>query len=414
MEAMQLRRDKGKYKRRRAEVKYQEIAGILLLLLWLGDFLGKNFPSKSYAPYVSAIFYGTLLLIVVFLLPAMHPMGKIRVKNHIIGLCVTGSFIYIAVNFSAGILMKNLAANSYDTSMGGILYNIITLMLPMATVILVQSYAVNTAYRKAAHPYFWLLVVSLYLAFFDYNFVKLSILRNWEDLFIVLVRDILPSAAQSFLLTAICLTGGSMPAILYRSIYRIFIFAFPYIPSLPWVATSVIGITYPVLFSMFLWEEYQICARLKPPAQKENIFQFGSSLAVLVIFSWFIVGVFPIYPSVILTGSMQPLIDPGDVILVRKFSEEKEIYRLQAGDIISFQANGVLVTHRIASVEEDEAGNLSFVTKGDNNESEDPWTLGPNDLKGLVAHVVPKIGKPIVFLYSNKELPEGVANNGKE
>ncbi len=187
-------------------------------------------------------------------------------------------------------------------------------------------------------------------------------------------------------------------------------FVFPFLPSLPWIAESVIGIAYPIMLSMFIWEEYKILSGPKVITQKENIISFSASLILLVAFSWFTVGVFDIYPSVILTGSMEPLIYPGDIILIRKFSSEEEIYNLKSGDIINFKRENITITHRIAQINSDDAGNLSFETKGDNNASQDPWIVNPNDLKGIVKNVLPKIGIPILFLHSSENIPKGVIN----
>lgn len=187
-------------------------------------------------------------------------------------------------------------------------------------------------------------------------------------------------------------------------------FVFPFLPSLPWVAESVIGIAYPIILSMFIWEEYKILSHLKPSTQKENIFSFSASLIFLVVFSWFVVGVFPIYPSVILTGSMEPLIYPGDVVLIRKLMSEKEVYKLKEGDIINFKMEDITITHRIKEIKSDEAGNLSFITKGDNNDSEDNWVVPPNDLVGTIEKVVPKIGLLVLLMHSSDNIPKGVSD----
>ena len=135
------------------------------------------------------------------------------------------------------------------------------------------------------------------------------------------------------------------------------------------------------------------------------------SLLVATAFAWFCVGVFPVYPSVILTGSMEPLIMPGDVVLVHKILNEDEIYELSEGDIINFKRGNIIITHRIKEVFKDEAGNVSFETKGDNNNAVDEEKVQPNDVKGTVIKVVPKIGLPTLILKGQDKIPEGVIDN---
>nr|WP_243155111.1 signal peptidase I [Peptostreptococcus canis] len=163
---------------------------------------------------------------------------------------------------------------------------------------------------------------------------------------------------------------------------------------------------------MYFWERCEIyrADKIVRSSKAEFGYFYFILLSVSIIFSWFIVGVFLFYPSVILTGSMQPKMYPGDVIIIKKILEEKEIYKLKEGDIINFKRENFTITHRIKKIEEDEAGNITFRTKGDNNKSEDVDSVNPNDVKGIVIKVIPKIGIPIYMLKSNDDIPEGVVN----
>lgn len=73
----------------------------------------------------------------------------------------------------------------------------------------------------------------------------------------------------------------------------------------------------------------------------------------------------------VISGSMEPTIDVGDLIIVNtKYDELKE------NDIITFyDEKGFFVTHRIIEIKDGE-----YVTKGDNNNSEDQGTISKNDI----------------------------------
>lgn len=74
----------------------------------------------------------------------------------------------------------------------------------------------------------------------------------------------------------------------------------------------------------------------------------------------------------IATGSMEPTVSVGDIIL----SKKADISSLSVGDIVTFNGesgdlNGKVVTHRIQSVYE-ENGQTYVITKGDANTVNDP------------------------------------------
>lgn len=66
--------------------------------------------------------------------------------------------------------------------------------------------------------------------------------------------------------------------------------------------------------------------------------------------------------SRVVSGSMHPTIEIGDMIIIKKIDNYK------IGDIVTYtEDNGTLITHRIIKVNEN-----TVVTKGDYNNTEDP------------------------------------------
>lgn len=84
-------------------------------------------------------------------------------------------------------------------------------------------------------------------------------------------------------------------------------------------------------------------------------------------------------PFSIQTASMEPTIKVGDLIITKKYDDQK----LKVGDIISFasveQEKTIIKTHRIKEI--NTTGDLtSYVTKGDNNEAIDEVEVAPGDI----------------------------------
>lgn len=93
-------------------------------------------------------------------------------------------------------------------------------------------------------------------------------------------------------------------------------------------------------------------------------------------------------PLVVLSGSMEPAMYPGDVVIIREQAADK--YR--PGDVVTYLTGGNAFTHRIVSEE-----NGVFTLKGDNNNTADEF-LTADRFEGKVILRIPKIGLAIVFL----------------
>ena len=97
---------------------------------------------------------------------------------------------------------------------------------------------------------------------------------------------------------------------------------------------------------------------------------------------------------VILSNSMQPTIDPGDVIFIKKST----VNDLEVGDVVTFQKNDFIATHRIIEIQEDKV-----ITQGDNNNLADE-PLDKSNIMGEYIFRVPKVG----YIYSFVGSPIGM------
>jgi signal peptidase I len=99
-----------------------------------------------------------------------------------------------------------------------------------------------------------------------------------------------------------------------------------------------------------------------------------------------------------LTASMSPSIDPGDVTIVTPLA----VSDVTEGMVITYHVpigDRQLVTHRVISVEHGTDGSVTVHTKGDANDEADPWaaTLA-GDTAYQVRAVIPEIGSVIQAL----------------
>ena len=364
--------------------------------------------ALSLSQLILPAIWTVLALIIVCVLPCVDVPGRLSLRSYIRGYAFSGAIIFLSLSFLLGVFLGKLSATPYDISPRGILYNLAGLVPAFAARELIRAYALGTIYRTKRRPFLKTALLTALLALAEINFDKLLALKDTASIFIYAAKDAAPVILKSMVLTMLVYYGGAGPGIIYSLGIAVFQRVFPFLPALPWLADSALGITFPVLFSFFLTEKYRALTGTAAETDEGNIAVYGLGLLGTVLFAWFVAGVFPIYPSVVLTGSMEPGIMPGDVILVERAAEETDIYRLKAGDIINFKRDNITITHRILEVRTDEAGNVSFETKGDNNPSPDAEIVHPNDVNGTVTRVIPKAGIPVLILKSGDPVPEGV------
>lgn len=92
----------------------------------------------------------------------------------------------------------------------------------------------------------------------------------------------------------------------------------------------------------------------------------------------------------VLSGSMEPTIGTGDVVVVRKVPP----LQAKVGDVVTFRSpddQTKIITHRVQSMQA--AGDtVGFVTKGDANTGTERWSVPADGTIGRVAYRIPKLG----------------------
>ncbi|MGL5530599.1 MAG: signal peptidase I [Culicoidibacterales bacterium] len=117
------------------------------------------------------------------------------------------------------------------------------------------------------------------------------------------------------------------------------------------------------------------------------------SLVIIIVLA--VLGVFPIQFYAVTSGSMEPTIATGSVVLVNKTQKQVE-----TGDVITFLSGQQAVTHRVIAVEATESGPL-YTTQGDANNAIDPGQRTPDQIVGKVLFGIPLIGTLILFVQNH-------------
>lgn len=110
------------------------------------------------------------------------------------------------------------------------------------------------------------------------------------------------------------------------------------------------------------------------------------------------------FPMIVLTDSMVPAINSGDLIVCRTAAPES----VKVGDVICYYSRPTVnletVTHRVTEITTTDEGNLAWVTKGDANNAADAKKVEAGQLVGVYMFRVPGAGRIAMFM----QTPQGI------
>lgn len=374
---------------------------ILLLLIYIPvvPFMKEYTNSYIWQNYIFPIIWTSYLFWFFFFVPKIHPVIKCSKKDRIYFEAIICAVLYLIIHYIVGILIFDIGKTPYDISPKGIYKNFVTAILPFVVKEIVRTY-ILCSYRKKKDLLLFLLI-SLVMTCLDLNISKFQTINSLEKFTIYFAEVLGPAICNNLLLSYLAIYGGALASIIYGGTLLVFHWFIPYLPNLNWLGDGVVGIMVPIITLLIFINKYDERVSHKhydAVENKKNSISWLLTFVFSIGLIWFVVGVFPIYPTVIVTGSMKPLISPGDVVILKRFYSQEEIMALNKGDVIAFQRDNIIITHRIIDRIVNDDGIVSYKTKGDNNSAEDTIAVQLQDIRGKYIYAVPKIGYPTLWL----------------
>ena len=117
------------------------------------------------------------------------------------------------------------------------------------------------------------------------------------------------------------------------------------------------------------------------------VLTFTACALLPMLFSW--------TPTIVMSGSMEPLVEPGDVLVAEPIAQDKLKSSLRKQQVILAQDPahpGTLLTHRVYALFDQ---NDNLTTKGDANKNPDSTPMPMKNILGYERIHVPMIGYPI-------------------
>lgn len=379
------------------EKKLARIQIILCLVLYI---MGSYLPN--YRGVDIRLVVGVLWTVFIFIyhykIPKLAIREKSAIRSQMYLLAFNVGVVTLILSIGAGILL-GFGKNPANTSLIGIIGNLIYIVPMLIGREIVHCYTL-CSYRKK-NPIGLVLLVTVFFSLTEINMNKCLRIQDAKDLVILLTEYIAPIVCKQLFLTILVMYSGIKSSLIYLGMLSAFEWVSPILPNLPWLGTGVIGVVIPIIGIIIATETYKRLTRQikRREVKEQGVLGYLVPSVMVVAVLWFIVGVFTYYPSAIVTGSMMPLIQPGDVVIIHKLTSVAEVKTLQVGDIIQFEREGLMINHRIIEIKEVD-GQTLYCTKGDHNNVADTPLVEMEEIRGRIIQIVPKVGWPSVWLHT--------------
>ena len=364
------------------------VFGLLAAIYYLINLGLPSLPINTFArTYVIQPILWGLLAWAILVLPGYRSAGGLRLKATIIRLAPIIGVFQLALYVIGG-LFSSFGKSPYSFTPTGILTNLVFVGSMLVGMELSRAWLITRLGKK--HTLLAVAFVAVLYTLLSLPLVRITGLRPELASITYVNSTVLPTLAESMLASFLALLGGPLAAIAYRGILQAFWWFCPILPNLPWAFKGLIGVVVPIVGLVVA-----NTLRTSRPRHRQARRERQGSLAgwvvttiIAVVIIWFAVGLFPVQPTTVISGSMRPSLDVGDVVIIAKVSADT----IKPGDIIQFrEAEGIATVHRVVEIQEIEE-NMVFVTQGDANRAPDPDPVLADNVVGKVIFSIPKVG----------------------
>lgn len=360
------------------------ILAYYVLLRWLRF-------STEYQSIITTLFWLLLGAYVLFSeKPNRH--SKLKFSEFYLLFMLVCAVLYLISYFLIGTI-DGFGLNIYDTSFAGIVKNLLIFGSTVALKEWVRNYLINSVQKRFA-VFIGIAIVFIF-SFSEVNLDTFQKLKTIEDWFSYISKNILPVVFFHVFMTVASYIMGFYGTLIYATLTKFPIWMVRILPNFRWITLLLVGALLPLLFTIVLRSiSHKKAVRGKRQEMKQaSPYSWIATAIVAVVTVWFALGIFPIFPTAIVSNSMKPQISRGDIVLIQKVDPNT----LKERDVILYALDDIQVFHRIIHVQYKQ-GVKQFIVKGDNNQFEDPKAVLAEQIIGKHIATIPYLGWPGVLL----------------
>lgn len=369
---------------------YVKLYLIELLLFFI--FILNSFVSSILNQYNMVIF----LVVAIIIIKLMFGIERDRhryTKDVMIEIIIYLLFYFI-LYYLSGLFFSFARTGNYYTW-----YGLKNFIVPAALIVITKEILRNMILTKSEGNKMLIIVTCILFVFLDItNAIYYNRFETKYETFLFIALYLLPAISSNALCTYISIKNGYKPVILYLMILRLYPYLLPIVPNPSQYIVSVIDVVAPFL----LWRRIYLFYQKEQDRevsrdyhQKRHIIPLITALILVGIMVYFTSGYFHYHAIAVASGSMNPNVKKGDVVVIEKIEGNYDL--LQEGQVIAYRYDGVIIVHRLIKITKYK-DHYYFYTKGDANSREDNWTVEEDMIIGIINYKVSYIGWPTVWL----------------
>lgn len=280
--------------------------------------------------------------------------------------------------------------------------------LPMALIIVLEEILRGQMISRGHESKLVIICTTLLIMMLDVILVapiyNLGIAKDAFDLIFLVA---MPGLLKGCLLTYIAYEYDYRANIAYRLIMEMPVYLLPILPNVSEYLTVMFSIALIIVLTCVMvrlhgqkvQQEKRDVVRPESIAERQwkrtakLVAKFALIIGV-VAYVGLMSGLFKYHLLAIGSGSMEPSIYVGDIVLVEKTDRYGEI---EEGDVLVYRHANVVMVHRLIESRESE-GKYYFRTQGDANDSADAWTVEQGDVIGVAKGRIMALGYPTLWL----------------
>ena len=273
-----------------------------------------------------------------------------------------------------------------------------SIIFPMIFYIFIKEFLRYQLLMKSSESKILIVIVCIFFIILDnaVPFSAHSIGFN-KDTFLLIALTFLPSISENILCSYLGLKVGYKPGVVYLLIMNLYKYILPIIPNSSEYLYSLIFLILPLIVLMKIkkWFTKDRTSQITFENYKKNkieLLLFIPLTTFICVLIYVVSGYFRYYAIAVASGSMEPKISKGDVVII-----DKNYNEIKTGDVLAYKHDGKVIIHRIYRIV-DNNNEYYIYTKGDANNDYDKYKITEDMFLGIVKLKIPFVGYPTVLL----------------